>query len=619
MKNIIKLTLIVAFLILNSQFLILKAQVGINSDGASPDASAMLDITSDDKGVLIPRLSTNERTSISSPATGLLVYDTYEQSFWYYNGSEWIEITPKETETETETKVSQSPAFITSVDIGSRPVDIEQVGNYLYSLDQTQDKIKVYDISNPIAPTLVSSLSISSTYFQQMAIDGNYLYAISSSGTNDFYVVDISDPTNISLVGGFDMGSSLSEIEISNGYAYVVNFTGNTNASYVTVIDISTPSSPTQVSQLAFNVNSAGDESIVIEGNYLYFIHLNSGNNLAIIDISIPTSPTLISDTDLTVNGDGATEVVKIEDYLYYSHSQTAKIQIVDVSTPTSPISIGNFANEASFFTITNNYLFSDNSALGNYDMEVYDISSTNSPSLLYSIDKSSTSFALDMMVVSDYLYSAEYDGNLYIYQIATQNTQVGDNWISNDGDNEGIIIDDNGKVGIGRSPQTNLLEVEGDASKSSAGDWLANSDARLKKNIEPLHAQTTLAQLLNLQGVTYEWNDSTTGTKRPEGIQYGFTAQNIQTVFPTLVEEDAKGYLQTAYGTYDAMYVEALRALNDENTILKNRVEELESQVAKISQLEQQNAEMKAMLEQIQVQLSKTQIRTTQQKNNQQ
>ena len=73
---------------------------------------------------------------------------------------------------------------------------------------------------------------------------------------------------------------------------------------------------------------------------------------------------------------------------------------------------------------------------------------------------------------------------------------------------------------------------------------------------------------MLQLQGVSYEWNDDQTGYARPEGTQYGFTAQNIQEVFPTLVNEDNLGYLQTAYGTYDAMYVEAIRAAAPEAVV---------------------------------------------------
>ena len=142
----------------------------------------------------------------------------------------------------------------------------------------------------------------------------------------------------------------------------------------------------------------------------------------------------------------------------------------------------------------------------------------------------------------------------------------------------ERLRINPSGLVGLGRTPTTNRLEVEGNASKSSAGDWLANSDERLKKNIEPLDEKEMIEKLLSLKGVTYEWDDDKTGTTRREGVQYGFTAQNIQEVFPTLVEEDAKGYLQTAYGTYDAMTVEAIRFLYKENQSLKNELEEIRS-----------------------------------------
>ena len=146
----------------------------------------------------------------------------------------------------------------------------------------------------------------------------------------------------------------------------------------------------------------------------------------------------------------------------------------------------------------------------------------------------------------------------------------------------EKLRINSSGLVGIGRTPTTNKLEVEGSASKSSSGDWLANSDARLKKNIQPLDEKDMIEKLLALKGVTYEWNDDKTGTERPEGIQYGFTAQNIQEVFPTLVEEDAKGYLQTAYGTYDAMMIEALRYLYLENQSLKSDLEEIRRLILK-------------------------------------
>ena len=75
----------------------LNAQVGINTDNSDPDASAMLDIKSTDKGVLIPRMTTSQRNAIASPATGLLVFDSTSGSFWFYNGSTWEDLSASST------------------------------------------------------------------------------------------------------------------------------------------------------------------------------------------------------------------------------------------------------------------------------------------------------------------------------------------------------------------------------------------------------------------------------------------------------------------------------------------------------------------------------------------
>lgn len=61
--------------------------VGINSTGAQPDASALLDLTSSDKGFLITRSDTS---SINSPAFGLMTLSPVDSCLYMYNGSNWI-------------------------------------------------------------------------------------------------------------------------------------------------------------------------------------------------------------------------------------------------------------------------------------------------------------------------------------------------------------------------------------------------------------------------------------------------------------------------------------------------------------------------------------------------
>lgn len=84
-----KYLLIFLFIVLN--FRGLSQSVGINNTGSPANASAMLDVSSDQKGILIPRMTLAQRNAIPSPATGLLIYQTdFEIGFYYYNGSIWV-------------------------------------------------------------------------------------------------------------------------------------------------------------------------------------------------------------------------------------------------------------------------------------------------------------------------------------------------------------------------------------------------------------------------------------------------------------------------------------------------------------------------------------------------
>jgi len=56
---------------------------------STENTSALLNVTSTTKGVLIPRMTASQRNAISSPATGLQIYNTDANTFDYYNGSVW--------------------------------------------------------------------------------------------------------------------------------------------------------------------------------------------------------------------------------------------------------------------------------------------------------------------------------------------------------------------------------------------------------------------------------------------------------------------------------------------------------------------------------------------------
>jgi len=65
------------------------AQVAITTDGSSPDGSAMLDVKSTSKGLLIPRMTTAQRLAINAPAEGLMVYDSDLGVYCYRRIGAW--------------------------------------------------------------------------------------------------------------------------------------------------------------------------------------------------------------------------------------------------------------------------------------------------------------------------------------------------------------------------------------------------------------------------------------------------------------------------------------------------------------------------------------------------
>ncbi len=86
-------------------FLATAQNASINTDGSDPDPSAMLDVKSTDKGLLIPRMTTSQREGISAPAHGLLVFDQTTTSFWFYNGAAWEEIIKTSNDKDTDNQV----------------------------------------------------------------------------------------------------------------------------------------------------------------------------------------------------------------------------------------------------------------------------------------------------------------------------------------------------------------------------------------------------------------------------------------------------------------------------------------------------------------------------------
>ncbi len=88
-----------------------QSGVAIGGSGATPHSSAILDVQSTAKGVLIPSMTSAQRTAISNPANGLLVFDNTTGGFWFYSGG-WTELVHNNNESwerDTDTISARKP------------------------------------------------------------------------------------------------------------------------------------------------------------------------------------------------------------------------------------------------------------------------------------------------------------------------------------------------------------------------------------------------------------------------------------------------------------------------------------------------------------------------------
>lgn len=102
---------------------------------------------------------------------------------------------------------------------------------------------------------------------------------------------------------------------------------------------------------------------------------------------------------------------------------------------------------------------------------------------------------------------------------------------------------------------------------------FIYNSDERLKKNIVGL--ENALAKVMKLKGHAFEWKSNHEKT-------IGLIAQEVQEVYPELVNKGTDGMLGVDYGKLIAPVIEAIKELKKENDDLKAQVQELKASIKK-------------------------------------
>jgi len=197
---------------------------------------------------------------------------------------------------------------------------IDGVGNTLFI---SGGRVASIDISDPANPTVLDTIYIPGTG----AFNGSTL-VVTANNYPHLYLIDLTDPTDLRLVGDYWKPARVIDVIPAGQLAYVLFYQGGFG-----VVDISDPERPTELSFLPFEqANESGN--MVKRGDYVYATYIvshPSQSGLRVINVSDPSHPELIRSDSL---GYIRPKDLSIAGNRLYCKSGDGDIKILDISNP---------------------------------------------------------------------------------------------------------------------------------------------------------------------------------------------------------------------------------------------------------------------------------------------
>ncbi len=324
-------------------------------------------------------------------------------------------------------------------------VDIFLDGNYAFLASPGEgSSICYFDITDPANPILHWNSWYQCIFAYTIYINDNHLFFV---GVNYFsgpgmgtFRIDITDPSQPRLLGGYRAPDFIRDVFIINGIAYVSSMAG------LYLVDISNPSHPTinrnfpniissetvvrdNYAYMANNGLSIYDissidtiplvgqiltyysRSLELSGNYAYLTNGNHG--ICVVDISDPTSPDSVG---RYTYGGVAYDVAISGNYAYCAFYSTNGFRILNIENPADPVLVGSYSGTSTprAVAIRDNYAYvADN----NNRLLVLDISNPSSPSRagLANVDGK----PIDIVLSENYAYLSCDTAGIFVFDIS--------------------------------------------------------------------------------------------------------------------------------------------------------------------------------------------------------
>jgi hypothetical protein len=228
-----------------------------------------------------------------------------------------------------------NPTIVGQFNPGDELKDVKVQGNKAY-LASDLTGIRIVDITDPANPVEDTLFEAAGTV-HNITVEGNRAYLSKSSPGDPMYIIDITDPSNVSILGTYFGGSSfIHDVFAKNDTAYVSHW-----GMGLRVVDVTNPALPLEIG--AHNYSGSATHNAFLAGDYCYIEdEIVPGGFMRVVDVANPASPFqadsfIYSDSD----PDGYAHNLFVQnDLLHISYADDGVV-LVDVANPLSPTLVG--------------------------------------------------------------------------------------------------------------------------------------------------------------------------------------------------------------------------------------------------------------------------------------
>jgi hypothetical protein len=229
-------------------------------------------------------------------------------------------------------------------------------------------RLTIADISNPEVPGLTATLYLGNSN-PDLTVDGDL--ACLASYAEGLALIDVSIPSSPTVMAHFATDGPSQAIALHDDHAYV-----GTSQSGLRILDVADPGMPVVLGYLG--INSGNPQSVALDWPHAFVAA--SGAGLRIIDVTDATSPVEVA----AVPGVAA-DVEMVGSQIYVATADG--LEILDVSSPSAPVAIGNLDLGISMRSVTVReglaYLISLDHAAVDYTLRIVDVSTPAAPVVL--------------------------------------------------------------------------------------------------------------------------------------------------------------------------------------------------------------------------------------------